>query len=212
MSQDSSSPVAPVPKDPKTERGKRTRRRLLSAAAVEFGERGYTDSAISGITQRAEVGLGTFYVYFNSKEEIFRALVADMGALTRGWIAERIGDVRNRLEAERVGVAAYIDFVRKHKGFHRIIMESQFVAPDAYYDYYRAFADAYRRHLAAAEARGEISAGDGEVRVWALMGASSFLGLRYGVWEPDADIEQVASATADLIANGLAPKPKQTKR
>ena len=60
-------------------------------------------------------------------------------------------------------------------------MEAQFVAPEAYRDYYRTFAAAYRQQLAQAAARGEISPGqDDEVRVWALMGASSFLGIRYG--------------------------------
>src|SRR5690554_5964671 len=85
---------------PKTERGRRTLRRLLDAAAIEFGQRGFHEAAISHITQTAGVALGTFYVYFKSKEEIFRAVVADMGALTRSAIAERVGQARNRLEAE----------------------------------------------------------------------------------------------------------------
>jgi hypothetical protein len=38
-------------------------------------------------------------------------------------------------------------------------MEAQFVAPEAYRDYYRTFADAYRQQLAQAAKRGEISDG-----------------------------------------------------
>jgi SAM-dependent methyltransferase len=56
-------------KTPRTERGRKTLRRLLEAAAQEFGERGYHEAAITGITQRAGVALGTFYTYFESKEE-----------------------------------------------------------------------------------------------------------------------------------------------
>ena len=48
-------------KEPRTERGRKTLRRLLEAAAAEFGERGYHEAAITGITQRAGVALGTFY-------------------------------------------------------------------------------------------------------------------------------------------------------
>jgi AcrR family transcriptional regulator len=85
MSQHSGSDpeVAEERSGPKTERGRRTLRRLLDAAGEEFGARGYHDTAISNIPQNAGVGLGTFYVYFKSKEEVFRALVADMGARTR---------------------------------------------------------------------------------------------------------------------------------
>ena len=194
---------------PKTERGRRTLRRLLDAAAEEFGARGYHETAISNITQRAGVGLGTFYVYFKSKEEVFRALVADMGVRTRHALAEGTREAPNRLEAERLGIQAYLDFVRSHKALYRIVMEAQFVAPEAYRDYYRTFSAAYRQQLAQAASRGEISEGqDDEVRVWALMGASTFLGLRYGVWDDAADSASVAAAASDLMINGLAPRAK----
>ena len=71
MSQHSGSEPAEIDRSgPKTERGRRTLRRLLDAAGEEFGARGYHETAISNITQRAGVGLGTFYVYFKSKEDI----------------------------------------------------------------------------------------------------------------------------------------------
>ncbi|HVY84335.1 MAG TPA: TetR/AcrR family transcriptional regulator [Caulobacterales bacterium] len=194
---------------PKTERGRRTLRRLLDAAAEEFGARGYHETAITHITQRAEVGLGTFYVYFKSKEEVFRAVVADMGALTRHAIAERVQGATNRLEAERLGVEAYIEFVRAHKGLYRVVMEAQFVAPEAYRDYYRVFSSAYREQMSQAAARGEIRKGQDEVRVWALMGASTFLGLKYGVWDDGADAGAVAEAAADLMIYGLAPRKEE---
>jgi AcrR family transcriptional regulator len=193
---------------PKTERGKRTLRRLLDAAGEEFGARGYHETAISHITQRAGVGLGTFYVYFKSKEEVFRALVADMGARTRHALSESVKDAPNRLEAERLGIRAYLEFVRTHKSLYRVVMEAQFVAPEAYRAYYRVFSEAYRQQLSQAAARGEISPGDDEVRVWALMGASTFLGLKFGVWEDDADVGAVSEAAADLMINGLAPRAR----
>lgn len=212
MSQYSGSP-AETPEErsgPKTERGRRTLRRLLDAAGEEFGARGYHETAISNITQRAGVGLGTFYVYFKSKEEVFRALVADMGALTRHALRESIKDAPNRLEAERLGMRAYLEFVRNHKSLYRIVMEAQFVAPEAYRDYYRVFADAYRQQLRQAVARGEISAGEDEVRVWALMGASTFLGLKYGVWDDGAEVDAVAEAAAEFMIYGLAPREKKS--
>ncbi len=197
--------------EPKTERGRRTLRRLLDAAALEFGARGYHETAITHITQRAGVGLGTFYVYFKGKEEMFRALVADMGASTRQALAERVRGAKDRLEAEREGVEAYIEFTRAHPGLYRIVMEAQFVAPDAYREYYRVFSSAYRQQMGEAAARGEIRKGDDEVRVWALMGASTFLGLRYGVWDTQSDAASVAAAAADLIVYGLAPRADEKK-
>ncbi|MBA4044939.1 MAG: TetR family transcriptional regulator, partial [Erythrobacter sp.] len=64
-------------KVPRTERGRRTLRKLLDAAAEEFGEKGFHEASVSSITRRAGVALGSFYTYFDSKDALFRALVAD---------------------------------------------------------------------------------------------------------------------------------------
>mgnify|MGYP003632897179 CR=1 FL=1 len=200
---DSNRAVAPADKTPRTERGRRTLRRLLEAAALEFGERGYHEAAITGITGRAGVALGTFYTYFESKEEVFRALVRDMSHATRQHVAEAVKDAPDRIAAERMGLTAFIAFVRKHRELYRIIEEAQFVADDVYREHYRTFVDGYRRNLAAAAARGEIVAGEDEPRAWALIGMSVFLGMRYGIWEEDLSPAEVADVAISLMAEGL---------
>jgi AcrR family transcriptional regulator len=197
-------------KKPKTARGEKTRARLLEAAEVEFGERGFHDAAITGITQRAGVALGTFYVYFDSKEEIFRALVAYMGHLTRTWIAERVGPDLDRIAAERLGLEAFIEFARRHRNLYRIVMEAQFVAEDAYRDYYSVFADSYRKNLLRAAKLGQIRAGGEEERAWALIGLNVFLGMRYAVWDTERPVRDVARAVGDLIEFGLSPEAPAT--
>ena len=190
-------------KQPRTERGRKTLRRVLEAAALEFGERGYHEAAITGITQRAGVALGTFYTYFESKEEVFRALVRDMSRTTRQHVAEAARNAPDRMTAERLGLEAFIAFVRKHRELYRIIEEAQFVAADAYREHYLTFAEGYRRNLAAATARGEIVDGADEPRAWALIGMSVFLGMRYGLWEEDLSPAEVAAAAIDLVSEGL---------
>jgi len=190
-------------KAPRTERGRRTVRKLLEAAAQEFGQRGYHEAAITGITQRAGVALGTFYTYFESKEELFRALVRDMSQATRAHVAEAVRGAPDRLAAERIGLAAFIAFTRKHPELYRIIEEAQFVAEDVYREHYLTFVEGYRLGLAGAAAKGEIVEGPDELRAWALIGMSVFLGMRYGIWNEDMSPEAVADGAIDLIAEGL---------
>ena len=191
---------------PKTARGRRTWEKLLDAAAREFGARGFHEAAINRITENAGVAMGTFYVHFQSKEEIYRALVSHMGRMTRAFIAERVADAPDRLTAEQQGLEAFIAFVRDNHDLYRIVNEAQFVAPDAYRQYYSDFADAYRGHLTAAANRGEIKPGDDEERAWALIGAAVFLGMRFGVWDDAAPADKVAKSVAHLIENGLKPE------
>ena len=190
-------------KEPRTERGRKTLRRLIEAAAGEFGERGYHDAAITGITQRAGVALGTFYTYFGSKEEVFRALVREMSRATRAHVAEAVKAAPDRLAAECLGLEAFIAFVRQHPELYRIIEEAQFVAEDAYREHYLTFADAYRRNLSGARTRGEIADGPDEPRAWALIGMSVFLGMRYGIWDKDLSPGEVADVAISLVSEGL---------
>jgi len=198
--------VSSSDKIPKTARGKRTREKLLRAAEIEFGEKGFHEAAVSGITYRAGVALGTFYTYFESKEEIFQALVSYMSHRTRSWIAERVADAADRLTAERRGLEAYIEFVCQHKGIYRIISEAEFVANDAFREHYTTFASAYRANLKEAGKRGDIREGDYEIWSWAIMGMAVTLGMRYAEWDESIPASRIAEIVVDLIANGIRPQ------
>ncbi len=190
-------------KEPRTERGRRTLRAILDAAAAEFGERGFHDTGITQITQRAGVALGTFYTYFDSKEEVFRALVRDLSAQVRETVGPQLARSDRYFEAERIGRQAFFEFVTEHKEIYRIIDEAEFVDPVDYKNHYSSNADHIRTRLEAAVARGEVRPCDAEVTAWALMGMNVFLGLRFGVWAKDRTPEQLAAVVDGLISDGL---------
>lgn len=192
-----------VSKKPRTARGEKTRAAILDAARIEFGQVGFADSSIVAITQRAMVALGTFYTYFNSKEEVFAALVADMSARVRDYVAPALADATDGVDSERRALHAFLEFVRGHKEVYRIIDESEFVDPAGFEKHYRDSAARIRERLARAEdIRPAEDALEREVRAWAVMGMNVFLGLRFGVWGKE-DPEAVARAANRLIEKGL---------
>lgn len=191
-------------KTPRTERGRRTLRKLLDAAAAEFGEHGFHDASISAITRRAGTALGSFYTYFDSKEEIFQALVRYMSERLRDHVTPIVQTAPDEISAERIGLESYLGFVREHKEIYRIIDEAEFVDYASYRRHYETTVDRIRQRLEAGAARGEIRADVGEVHAWAIGGMNVFLGMRYGLWDTDADVEEIARIANDLLANGLA--------
>lgn len=190
---------------PKTQRGEATRQAILDAAERVIGEVGYTESSITEITRVAGVAQGTFYIYFRSKDEIFRELVLAMGRQLRRALSEATASVANRLAAEKEGLRAFLVFVSKHPQLYRIIQESMFVDPSAYRAYFEAFAENYRMALEAAAEAHEMCPGDAEIRAWAMMGMAKYLGERYALWEETRPIGEVVDAAHDLIVNGLRP-------
>jgi AcrR family transcriptional regulator len=61
---------------PRSPKGSRTRERLVEAAKEIFEEQGFLEARISDIAARAGQSHGSFYYYFDSKEEIFREVAA----------------------------------------------------------------------------------------------------------------------------------------
>jgi AcrR family transcriptional regulator len=145
-------------KTPRTERGRRTLRSLLDAAAAEFGEKGFHNASISGITSRAGAALGSFYTYFDSKDAIFRALVRHMSARVKEHVAPAMADADDQLTAEREGLRAFLEFARENKEIYRIVDEAEFVDPESYRLHYESTANRIRERLQAAAARGEVRA------------------------------------------------------
>ncbi|WP_188237385.1 TetR/AcrR family transcriptional regulator [Sphingopyxis sp. LK2115] len=190
-------------KTPRTERGRRTLRKLLDAAAVEFGERGFHEASISAITRRAGTALGSFYTYFDSKEEIFQALVRYMSEQLRDHVTPRVQAAPDEISAERIGLESFLGFVREHKEIYRIIDEAEFVDYASYRSHYETTVERIRQRLEAGAVRGEIRADVGEIHAWAIGGMNVFLGMRYGLWNTDSDISEIARIANDFVANGL---------
>ena len=193
-------------KAPRTPRGERTLRKILDAARDEFGERGFSDSSIVGITQRAGVALGTFYTYFDSKEAVFQAVVRDMSAQVRDHVAPAFQGALDALDGERRALESFLRFAREHRDVYRIIDEAEFVEPSAYREHYETTAMRIAARFAAARDKGELagdlSDDDLEILSWASMGANVFLGLRYSVWA-SADSGRVAAVANRMLRKGL---------
>lgn len=193
---------------PVTARGEATRRRLLNAAEQEFGAKGYHGASVSSITQRADIAQGTFYLYFHSKEEMFVTLVRDIGHQLRAHSAQAIGKATNRLEAERLGLEAFLQFTARHRGLYRIVQESQFVDPQIFREYYEKLAEGYAQALASAARKGELTEGDAETRAWSMMGIGHFLGLKWCLWQKKQPPQGVLDEVMGLITHGMGPKSK----
>jgi len=195
-------------KAPRTARGERTLRKILDAARDEFGERGFGETSIVGITQRAGVALGTFYTYFDSKEAVFGAVVRDMSEQVRDHVAPALQGATDALDGERRALESFLGFAREHRDVYRIIDEAEFVEPAAYREHYETTATRIAARFKAAREKGEIAQdltdGDLDILAWASMGANVFLGLKFEVWS-SADAKRVAEVVSRLLRHGLEP-------
>jgi AcrR family transcriptional regulator len=57
----------------------KTRKLILEAAILEFGQNGYEETNISNIAKRADVSHGNVFAHFTSKEELFTKAIEEFG-------------------------------------------------------------------------------------------------------------------------------------
>jgi AcrR family transcriptional regulator len=87
--------------------GRETVRKLLEAATGEFQERGFQAVRVDDIVRRAKTSHGTFYLYFSSKDDLFKTLLRD--ALHDMEITTGDFPVVTRNEAGRQALRAWVD-------------------------------------------------------------------------------------------------------
>ncbi|MBF6084750.1 TetR/AcrR family transcriptional regulator [Nocardia cyriacigeorgica] len=99
-----------------TPRGERTRTKLVDAAELVFARLGFVETRVADIVAEAGVAHGTFYVYFDSKEAIFHAVVLNLITDMRDKVRARMGtQPQTAVEAIESAVRAYVQAFRDHQ-------------------------------------------------------------------------------------------------
>ena len=191
------------------EKARETRRLLLEAAAEVVGNDGYAEASIAKITQLAGVAQGTFYNYFDSRQDILDKLLPYMGREMLDHIGQSMSTGLTGPAREEARLRAFFDYLDKQPGFYRILYEAEVFAPKAHAEHFRVLVDGYRNGLKRAVARGEIEGFDEdeiEAVIYVLLAARSYLAMRYARNEKGHAgpvPEHVIQAYMKLITKGL---------
>jgi AcrR family transcriptional regulator len=151
---------------------------------------GYHGASIDAIAKAAGIGLGTFYLYFPSKLDIFKHLL-------RTRQAEFIQETRRAAEGAtdqraviQSAFRAYFDWMSERPTLLRMFREAEFVDPSLLAELYRAPAKSYMDRLVRAMEHGHVDRLDPEVLAWSLMGMTEFCTLRWIVWPRDDEFDR----------------------
>ena len=179
-------PESVIPLPPKRmsreEKARQTYTLLLEAAAEIVGNDGYAEASIAKITQLAGVAQGTFYNYFDSRQDILDKLLPYMGREMLEHIAVSLPRGLAGPAREEARLEAFFAYLDRHPGFYRILYEAEVFAPKAHAEHFRVLVEGYRNALNRAVARGEIEGFDEdelEAVIYMLLAARSYIAMRY---------------------------------
>jgi TetR/AcrR family transcriptional regulator, fatty acid metabolism regulator protein len=187
---------------------------ILDAARSVFAERGFSDTVMSEIAERAGVVEGSIYRYFRNKREL-------MFRMAEEWFEEMIAGDETTLRAVsgarnqlRFIVHRHLRSIHDHPDLSRLVF--QHLRPEPDYRSTRLFAlnreyaarvtEVVNRGIEAGEIRSGVSP--------ALVRDIIFGSIEHRTWaflrdEGNFDVDRLADEVVSLVWEGLAAVPKE---
>ena len=149
----------------------------MAYAASRFAENGYHPTSVAEIVEGLGVGKGVFYWYFDSKEALMKAILADAQLDLRRRQQSAITGAATPLERIERGIRASIEWSVEHEEYFHLF---QFAGTDS------RFVQGLRKgekvalrdassHIADAMAAGEIPEADPDLLAHAMVGVHTRL-------------------------------------
>ena len=204
------SAAAVAPANRFERRKERTRHELLAAAIRVLAARGLAATKIADIAAEADVGVGTFYLHFATKEALLDALVEDtIGRLKATMDAARAA-VDDPVERVRLANAALCRFAADNRQMFAIV----FGPGAAYHDVVRralaVFAADLENALRDGIARGAFVDLPTAVAAQAMVGMTCQL-LAWWTERDDVPLQSLEETMTRLALDGLRAAPAITR-
>jgi AcrR family transcriptional regulator len=211
-----SRPIKTVPRAGRRERHRtETRDRLYRAALALFAERGFLETTVADITEAADVGKGTFFNYFPTKEHILaefggqrtaameralqkaRATDGPVLAVVRELVGDAVGQADKSAALIRAIFAAHASCTSVREELVKRVLVGR-----------RSLAQIFLLAQQRGEIRRDVPAND-----LARMTQRIFMGVTMS-WaiKPESTLRKTSEEIWDLIKSGLVPAEARTMR
>ena len=99
--------------------------RLLKESLDLFIEKGFENTSIEDITRKAGVAKGTFYNFFEKKEDVLLYYLDRELVKSRHEIQQLIGDMETIVDKLELLIITYLKYIFRNKGFAKILVRER---------------------------------------------------------------------------------------
>jgi len=197
----------------------RRREEILDAAQRVFVEKGLTIATVDDIVTAAELSKGTLYLYFESKEDIYLALMLRGLRLLRSTFSEIISRGNSVVLTLQQLDEAYKDFFRTQKHYYRMMnsyhqanvhgqvsegMKSEYAAESG--KNWEQIIDLFNRGVREGKIRDDVNPIDMAIIIWSNTASLLTLIDREGeIWsrERKIDLMKTLDASFQLLMDAI---------
>lgn len=98
------------------------RQAILAAAEAVFSQKGFQPATVEDVAERAELAVGTLYLYFSSKEELFVSMILDAMDVFREGLQSIEGSSQPPAGKRRALWDLFIRFREEHPMYYKALL------------------------------------------------------------------------------------------
>lgn len=199
------------------------REQILEASAAVFSRKGYRMASVSDIVEEAGIGRGTFYLYFDSKKEIFLELIE---AFFIGYAALLEKNHHHLEEASRRGskvlstwrgnMLRVLRYHRDNPHLTNIAYREALGRDEDFSARVDVLSNLAREKLVAEFQmmydRGMMRECDVELVTSVVMGSTVYLVMEHLLQEKEVNVEDIADMFVEYHIRALIPEEGDVKR
>ncbi|UQX11143.1 TetR/AcrR family transcriptional regulator [Candidatus Mycobacterium methanotrophicum] len=185
---------------------------IMAAAKKVFADKGFHATKIADIAKESGLAYGSIYWYFNSKDELFHALMAVEEQALRAHVTAAVGaGPQSDGEASfRTAVQATLEFFEADKACVKLLFRDAYALGDRFERHlggiYERFIDDIETFIVIGQERGEVVAGPPRMVAYTLAALIGQLAHRRLSTDDGVTASQVADFVVSLVLHGLRPR------
>ena len=184
------------------------REAIIEAAAKVFASKGFHSARVEEIAREADVGKGTVYEYFDSKEDLFKKMIDYISSKQIKFLMSDFHGMKNVAEQIERIILEHLNFMQEHKKTAKLVLSDHFTLSeemrkwlvakrDEKIDFIR---DLIAKGIKTGEFRADI---DPNTAAHLVFGATAAVGGSVVTSSVSRDIETVARELKNIIFEGL---------
>lgn len=186
---------------------------IMAAAKEVFARKGFHATAIADIAKQAGLAYGSIYWYFDSKDELFHALMAVEESALRAHVLAALAALAADAGGEarfRCAVQATLEFFDADKAAVRLLFRDAYALGNRCEKHlggiYERFIDDIETVIVACQERGEVVAAPPRMAAYTLAALVGQLAHRRLSTDDGVTAPQVADFVVSLVLDGLRPR------
>jgi AcrR family transcriptional regulator len=191
---------------------------IMAAAKKVFACNGFHATTIADIAKEANLAYGSVYQYFDSKDDLFHALMSAEGYALRTHVAVALASTGKRSDKSwelfRATVQATFEFFEADKAGTKLLLRDAYALGDRFEKHlssiYERFIDDIESHMVAAQERGKVISAPPRMVAYSLAALVGQLAHRRLTTDDGVTAAEVADFVVSLVLNGLRPRESST--